>query len=146
MDINHIITAIKKRKKMINSIEFIRHLGIKQEGNSLTLEPKKELLNHLGSIHAGALFTLAESQSGLTLIEQFGETNVKALLRSSSIKYKTEAKSKLTATGTIKLEDIEKFNNQLNKKGRTLIEVTVKVVDLEENIVLTATFSWFVSI
>ena len=124
---------------MVKNIEFV-----KQEGNTLTLKPKKELLNHLGSIHAGAIFTLAESQSGLTLIEKFGETNVKALLRSSSIKYKTEAKSKLTATGTIELKNIEKFNAKLHKKGRALIDVTVNVLDSEEKIILTSTFSWFI--
>ena len=129
---------------MINTIEFVKHLGIKQEGNSLTLEPKKELLNHLGSIHAGALFTLAESQSGLTLLEQFGEANVKALLRASTIKYRAEAKSKIIATGYIDPKDIEKFNANLIKKGRALIDVAVKVVDLEQNTILTATFTWFI--
>ena len=129
---------------MIENIEFVKHLGIKQEGNSLTLEPKEELLNHLGSIHAGALFTLAESQSGLTLIEQFGKANVKALLRSSNIKYKAEAKSQLRATGYIKAKDIEKFNTQLNKKARALIDVAVEILDTEQKSVLTATFSWFI--
>ena len=129
---------------MIENIEFVKHLGIKQEGNSLTLEPKEELLNHLGSIHAGALFTLAESQSGLTLIKQFGKANVKALLRSSNIKYKAEAKSQLRATGYIKAKDIEKFNTQLNKKARALIDVAVEILDTEQKSVLTATFSWFI--
>ncbi len=129
---------------MIKNIEFIKHLGIKQEGNSLTLEPIEELLNHLGSIHAGALFTLAESQSGLTLIEGFGKVNVKALLRSSSIKYRAEATSKLTAIGSINPKDIEKFNTQLNNKGRALIDVAVKVLNSEKHTVLTATFNWFI--
>ena len=129
---------------MIKNIEFIKHLGIKQEGNSLTLEPIEELLNHLGSIHAGALFTLAESQSGLTLIEGFGKVNVKALLRSSSIKYRAEATSKLTAIGSINPKDIEKFNTQLNNKGRALIDVAAKVLNSEKHTVLTATFNWFI--
>ncbi len=129
---------------MIKNIEFIKHLGIKQEGNSLTLEPREELLNHLGSIHAGALFTLAESQSGLTLIEGFGKVNVKALLRSSSIKYRAEATSKLTAIGSINPKDIKKFNTQLNNKGRALIDVAVKVLNSEKHTVLTATFNWFI--
>ena len=129
---------------MIKNIEFIKHLGIKQEGNSLTLEPKKELLNHIGSIHAGAIFTLAESQSGLTLITQFGKANVKALLRNSNIKYRAEATSKLTAIGSIEPKGIEKFNTQLNKKGRALIDVAVKILDSNDNTVATATFSWFI--
>ena len=129
---------------MIKNIEFIKHLGIKQEGNSLTLKPKKELLNHIGSIHAGALFTLAESQSGLTLITQFGKANVKALLRSSNIKYKAEAIGEIKATGYIEPKNIEKFTTQLEKKGRALIDVAVKISDSYDNTVATATFSWFI--
>ena len=129
---------------MIKNIEFIKHLGVKQEGNSLTLEPKKELLNHIGSIHAGALFTLAESQSGLTLINQFAKTNVKALLRSSSIKYRAEAKGKIKASGYIEPKNIEKFTAQLEKKGRVLIDVAVKILDSNDCTVTTATFSWFI--
>ena len=130
---------------MLSSINFVKHLGIKQEGNILTLEPKKELLNHIGSIHAGAIFTLAESQSGLSLIEQFGKTDVKALLRSSSIKYKAEAKGKIKATGFIEPKNIEKFTTQLEKKGRALIDVEVEVLDLNNNTIAVATFSWFVA-
>jgi len=129
---------------VIKNIEFIKHIDIQQEGNSLTLEPKKELLNHLGSIHAGVIFTLAESQSGLTLIEQFGKANVKALLRSSSIKYRAEAKSKLYATGQIAAKDIEKFNTKLNKRGKALIDVIIQIVDIEGNTISTSTFSWFI--
>ena len=129
---------------LIENIEFVKYLGIRQEGTYLTLEPKKELLNHIGSIHAGAIFTLAESQSGFTLMEQFGETNVKALLRSSSIKYKEEATSKLTAIGSIEPKDIEKFSTQFYNKGRALIDVTVKILDSNDSTVATATFSWFI--
>ncbi len=129
---------------MIVNIEFIKHLGIKQEGNSLILEPKQKLLNHIGSIHAGAIYTLAESQSGLCLIESFDKSNAKALLRSSSIKYKAEAKSKLIASCQITPEDKEKFTTQLAKRGKALIDVTVTIFDSNNLIVAQATFSWFV--
>lgn len=124
---------------LIENIEFVKHLGIKQEGNSLILEPKKELLNHTGSIHAGAIYTLAESQSGLCLIDSFGKSNAKALLRSSSIKYKTEAKSKIIASCQITPEDKEKFTAQLTKRGKALIEVAVTILVRNTQIILQAT-------
>ena len=129
---------------MIEGIEFVKHLGIKREGGSFILEPKKELLNHIGSIHAGALYTLAESQSGLCLMENFAEFKAKALLRSSSVKYKAEAKSKLLASCHIDSKDKEKFVIQLEKRGKALIDVTVIIQDCNKQPVLQATFSWFV--
>jgi len=53
-------------------IPFVKLLDINL-ADSLELKFKKELTNHIGSIHAGALYTLAETQSGLFLQEQFKE-------------------------------------------------------------------------
>ena len=129
---------------MIKSIEFVKHLDIKQEGSNLTLVPKKELLNHIGSIHAGAIYTLAESQSGLCLMQQFKNKEAKALLRSSKVKYKAEAKTKLTAKCHIDQALKDKFITQLNKRGKALIDVEVKVFDNNNQLILEATFSWFI--
>ena len=128
---------------MIENIEFVKHLGIKQEGSSLILEAKKELLNHIGSIHAGAIYTLAESQSGLCLIDSFGKFNAKALLRDSSIKYKAVANTKLFASYQIDISDKEKFLSQLEKRGKALIDIAVTIKDNNNKIVAQAKFSWF---
>ncbi len=129
---------------MIKGIEFVKHLGIKKEGSLLTLEPKQELLNHVGSIHAGAIYTLAESQSGLSLMEEFNNIKAKALLRDSNIKYKSVANTKLFASYKIDISDKEKFLSQLEKRGKALIDIAVAIKDNNNQIVAQAKFSWFV--
>jgi len=81
----------------IIDIPFVKFLNI-TKSDCLTLSFQKELTNHVGSLHAGVLYTLAETQSGLFLQEQFNHlSNVQALLRSGEIKYKKEAKSEVKA-------------------------------------------------
>ena len=48
-------------------IEFVKLVGIEQSDNNVSLAFKKDVLNHLKSIHASAQFTLAETQSGMHL-------------------------------------------------------------------------------
>ena len=131
---------------MIDKIEFIKHLGIKQEGDLLTLEPKKELLNHIGSIHAGAIFTLAETQSGVYLQKLFPELKNKAgaVLRDAKIKYKLPAFEKVTAYASADKDAIEKFKTQFSKKGRGLLQIEVKIRDINNALCAQAVFVWFV--
>ncbi len=67
-------------------IPFIDHIGIKDD----KLTNHKEVQNHIGSIHAGAIFSLAEYASGEYLSQHFNSVDGSyiALLRESSIKYK----------------------------------------------------------
>jgi acyl-coenzyme A thioesterase PaaI-like protein len=43
-------------------IAFVKLTGIKQEEDNLSLEFNDNIQNHINTIHAGAQFTLAETQ------------------------------------------------------------------------------------
>ena len=47
--------------KSITDIPFVSHIGIRSEKDRLLLELKPDLSNHLDTLHAGAIYTLAES-------------------------------------------------------------------------------------
>lgn len=77
-----------------HDIEFVKLVGIEQSDNDVSLAFKKDVLNHIESIHASAQFTLAETQSGLFLQELFPQLvgKVVPMLRESKIKYKKPGK------------------------------------------------------
>jgi acyl-coenzyme A thioesterase PaaI-like protein len=77
-------------------IAFVKLTGIKQEEDNLSLEFNDNIQNHINTIHAGAQFTLAETQSGLYLQKLFPELNGKVMpiLRDSEIKYKNPLRRK----------------------------------------------------
>ena len=55
----------------IMEIEFNKFLGLQKSTKPdyiFQLEKRKELTNHLGTFHAGVLFSLAEAASGQFLI------------------------------------------------------------------------------
>jgi acyl-coenzyme A thioesterase PaaI-like protein len=130
----------------VKDIPFANFIGIKQSKEELSLEYKKDLYNHIESIHASAQFTLAETQSGLYLQELFPKLVGKVIpvLREANIKYKKVAKQKIIAYAKVRDEDIQKFKEQYEKKGRALLEIFVEVKDINEITTSQGSFIWFV--
>ncbi len=130
----------------VTEIPFVRLVGIEDEANGLSLSFKKDVQNHIKSIHASAQFTLAETQSGVHLQKVFSELDgmVVPVLRESHIKYKKPALEKITAYAECTSEAIERFKEQFAKKGRGTIGVTVEVRDINDIVTSQATFNWFI--
>jgi len=130
------------------NIPFIENMGIEAEENgSLYLRFRQKLLNHVGTIHASAQFTLAETQSGFYLELMFPQYRNKVIpiLRSSSVKYKHPATKDIYSVATASKEALEKFDIQFLKKGRALISIDVTVYDNDKNITMIGEFVWFIS-
>ena len=127
-------------------IEFVKLVGIKQSENDVSLAYKKDILNHIESIHASAQFTLAETQSGLHLQEIFPELvgKVIPMLRESKIKYKKPALKNIVAFASCSDKNIMKFTEQFSKKGRSTLSVSVDVKDSEGVLTAISEFIWFI--
>ena len=127
-------------------IPFVKHIGIKEKNNEVTLDFNENILNHIKTIHASAQFTLAETQSGLHLQKLFPqlEGKVIAVLRDAQIKYKKPAQEKILAIASSSEEAIEKFKSQFEKKGRGSLQINVEVKDINDALTCQTTFTWFV--
>ena len=128
-------------------IPFAKHVGIqKKDEGTLMLVETEGVQNHIQTIHAGAQFTLAETQSGLYLRSLFPEYAEKVipLLRSSSVKYKHPATKEIVAIATVDDESKEKFETQFLKKGRASITIAVELRDSDDVVTMMGEFTWFV--
>ena len=127
-------------------IPFVKHIGIEEQNNELSLDLKNDVLNHINTIHASAQFTLAETQSGLHLQSLFPELEGKVVpvLRDAQIKYKKPAQEKIIAYSSIGEDNVEKFKAQFEKKGRGSIQIEVKIKDVNNILTSQGTFTWFV--
>lgn len=123
-----------------------KFIGLQKDNDLLTLNLSKNVENHIGSIHAGAQFTLAESASGIYLAGLFPELKDKVvpLLRDSNIKFKKTAFDTLTAYPSATEDALEKFQKQFSKKGRGTISVEVMLKNENKEVVTIGTFTWFV--
>jgi len=131
----------------IAQIPFVKHVGIEQREEHLCLHPAATLQNHIGTLHAGAIYTLAETASGMALMRYFPEleSEVTALLRSSDIRYKSPAKTTLYTTAKIDKTEAETFLKRLEKRGRASVNVHVIVKDKKKGtVVMESIFGWFV--
>src|SRR5918996_1103660 len=91
-------------KGMSIAVPFVGHLGIEivevGPGEAIVRLPSRpELTNHVGSQHAGALFTAAETASGAAFVGAFAERlgEVTPLARRAEISYEKIAKGPIKA-------------------------------------------------
>lgn len=101
--------------------------------------------NHVGSQHAGALFSAGEAASGGAFIGAFAEHmgDITPLARSASIDYLKLAKGPITATGTLG-EDRSALLARLEADGRVEFAIAVSLTDESGTEVATMTVNWHV--
>ena len=90
---------------------FIRHMGVvptvaKPSQGKARLEQRKEVENHISTIHAAALFGLAETSAGALVASLFFSqiTALKIVARSGGITYLKPAAGEIEATAELELE------------------------------------------
>jgi uncharacterized protein (TIGR00369 family) len=129
----------------VADIAFNRFLGLRSDGSVLTLPEDPKYKNHVGTVHAGAQFSLAEAASGQWLLGKFGDAaaDYLAVVRHVEVKYRRPAAGELTAQAEVSHEETERLRDTLERRGRAAIEVRVQVLGADNGITLEATFEWF---
>jgi uncharacterized protein (TIGR00369 family) len=135
-------------KGMAIAVPYIAHIGIEvtemSEGAATAVLPDRpELHNHVGSQHAGALFSVAETASGAAFVGAFALRmgDVTPLARSAEIAYLKVARGPIEARATLGVPAAEALA-KLDADGRVDFSVTVEMTDAEGATVATATVDW----
>ena len=130
-------------------LPFNKHIGLEQASVPnflLMLTERTEYLNHLNTVHASALFALAEATSGFFLLNEFKELkDILPVVRKVETKYKKPAQGKILSKADFVNTDKEKILEDLSNKGRTLLTVRVSLYDSDNNNVMQSDFEWFVA-
>ncbi len=109
------------------------------------LVTKPDYLNHVGTMHAGAQFSLGEAASGAILATVFSDlvaAGILTLATQAKIKYHKPAKGDLRAIGRLNAEDETRSREELEQKGRTRITVQVQVMDSFDTVVSELEVEW----
>jgi acyl-coenzyme A thioesterase PaaI-like protein len=115
-------------------------------GEAVVVLPERaELTNHVGSQHAGALFTVAEAASGAAFVGAFAERmgEVTPLARSAEISYEKIAKGPIEARARLAMPAEEALAT-LDSEGKVVFPCEIELVDGEGTRVATATVQWHV--
>lgn len=137
-------------KGMTHAVPFAGHLGLEithvAEGEALVVLPEAhELTNHVGSQHAGALFTVAETASGAAFVGAFAERmgDVTPLARSAEISYEKIAKGPIEASAKLGVDPAAALAT-LDAEGKVVFPCEVELNDADGQRVATAVVQWHV--
>jgi acyl-coenzyme A thioesterase PaaI-like protein len=130
---------------MGKSVPFTNYTGVKLLELSATtgvarLVQRPDVSNHIGSVHAGALFTLAEAASGAAMVGVFDQhlTAIRPVVSQAHIAYVKVAKGVLLASATLARPPADVLA-ELNDLNQTAFDVLVEVKD--ESDLTVATFT-----
>lgn len=133
------------------AIPFANHVGVKLleigDGSaSAELDQRGEVENHIGSMHAGAMFTLGEAASGAALAGAFGPAilQMRPVAATAGITYKKVAKGLLTAHAKASLPAAE-LMQAIEDTGKVAFDIHVDIQDAEGDTVVEMVVNWYVS-
>lgn len=137
-------------KGMTQAVPFAGHLDLQitemSEGEATVLLPDRpELKNHVGSQHAGALFTAAETASGAAFVGAFAARmgDVTPLARSAEIAYEKIAKGPITAKAKLGIP-ADRALATLDADGKVEFPCEIELTDGEGIVVAAANVRWHV--
>jgi len=137
-------------KGMSQVVPFVGYLDLEIESltageATVVLPDKAELKNHVGSQHAGALFTAAETASGAAFVGAFAERmgEVRPLARSAEISYEKIAQGEVRAHARLGVPAAEALAT-LDSEGVVQFPCEIEITDGDGATVATATVRWHV--
>ena len=138
------------RAGLEQAIPYNRHVGLQvtevADGRSVVVLPAADnLLNHVGSQHAGALFSAGEAASGGAFVGAFAEHlgNITPLAAGAEISYLKLAKGPITAKGALGASKDELLS-ALETDGKVQFPVNVELTNEEGATVAQMTVTWHV--
>jgi acyl-coenzyme A thioesterase PaaI-like protein len=131
---------------LVLNLPFPRSIGVADaEEGALALPDADTLKNHVGTMHAGALFTLGESASGVAMLRVLAPVlgGAMPVAKSASIAYQKPARGRIRAVGTV-VEAPDAIGARLARDGKTTFDIVVKLEDDAGVEVATMTVTWHV--
>lgn len=128
------------KKMTTKSIPFAERSGIEliefERGRAklkMPLEPNK---NHIGTMYAGALFTLAEIPGGALFLGAFDMSKFFPIVADLNIKFVKAATTDITIEASISEEEIQRITAEATETGKSTYILETELVD--ENGVVVA--------
>lgn len=108
----------------------------------INLRRIRRVRNHVGSIHAGALFTLGETCAGLVIVRNFPFEKYRPLMSDVKVTYSRQARGDVIGEAEIASEEIRRMLSVIASGEVPFTEVTTTIRNGEGDIVATVVTSW----
>lgn len=103
---------------------------------------RRRVRNHVGGIHAGALFTLGETCAGLVIIRNFPFKNFRPLMSDVHVTYLKQARGDVIGTCVISRETLAGMRAQMEAGEIPTVELITNIANQAGEIIVVATTTW----
>ncbi|MGH8437073.1 MAG: YiiD C-terminal domain-containing protein [Pseudomonas sp.] len=120
-------------------IAFVKRMNLKAE----VLEPGFVRLrvplagneNHIGTLYAGALFTLAEIPGGALFITSFDASRFYPIVKEMSLRFRRPATGDISVEARLSAEDIERLQAEAAANGKAEFLLELQLTDSSGEVV-----------
>ena len=130
------------------AIPFNKYIGlavveVADGRGEVTLPDRDELRNHVGSQHAGALFSAGEAASGAAFVGAFVDrlSDMVPLAESADISYRKIAKGPITASARL-AADKDELLRAFDSAGRVRFPIEVQLTNPDGEVVAEMIVHW----
>lgn len=120
-------------------IDFVKRCGLKAE----VLEPGRVCLcmplagnqNHIGTLYAGALFTLAEIPGGALFLTSFDSQRFYPLIKDMHLRFRRPATSDIRIEACLAEEDVARIQEEAEQLGKADYRLELQLIDVAGEVV-----------
>ena len=106
------------------------------------LRERDGVLNHLGSVHAGALYMFAETAAGAAVISALNVMTYVPMVKDGKIDYLRLARGRLTVEARLDLETARGYAATADREGKVFFPYSVEIRDPAGAVCAAATFTY----
>jgi acyl-coenzyme A thioesterase PaaI-like protein len=136
------------RAQLVSLVPFANHAGVElrelADGHAIAVLPEAPFtLNHVGTQHAAALYTVAEVASGAAMVGLLDPFMVQAVavVREANARYLMPATGVMSATATSTVE-ASLVRREYEAEGRAAFAIAATLADAAGDTVAIMTFEW----
>ncbi len=120
-------------------IAFVKRMNLKAEvlepGFVRLLAPLAGNENHIGTLYAGALFTLAEIPGGALFITSFDASRFYPIVKEMSLRFRRPATGDISVEARLSAEDIERLQAEAAANGKAEFLLELQLTDSSGEVV-----------
>lgn len=114
-------------------IEFVQRSGLKAEilsqGHVRLRMPLAGNTNHIGSMYAGALFTLAEIPGGALFVTSFDVKRFFPIIKEMNLRFRRPATSDIFVEAKLSQEQIDVLQEEAQRLGKADYALNLELTD-----------------
>lgn len=114
-------------------IAFVKRSGLKAEvlepGFVRLCMPLQGNQNHIGSMYAGALFTLAEIPGGALFLTSFDAQRFYPIIKEMNLRFRRPATGDIQVEARLSIEEIARLEEQASQQGKAEYLLELQLTD-----------------